>query len=187
MKITHLPDRRARLPLVAFALGALALSGVSWGAADAPVDPERQSSVFKRIFSYDKDLRNSEKIVVIVVSPARDGAEAQRVAEVFRKKGLYPAIVATSDLSDDLTGTLTPNDTVIYVTDGVDTAKVMGFAASKGFLTISGQPSMAEAGHVSVSVDLAGDRPQIVVNMPRLQTERHELSAELLNLARVIR
>jgi hypothetical protein len=64
---------------------------------------------------------------------------------------------------------------------------VKTFAEKMGFLSISGVSTLAEAGHVAVSVDIEGGKPEIVVNMPRLTTERHELSSELLNLARVIR
>jgi hypothetical protein len=64
---------------------------------------------------------------------------------------------------------------------------VKQFAEKKGFLSISGKSSLAEAGHVAVSVDVQEGKPEIVVNMPRLTMERHELSSELLNLARVIR
>jgi hypothetical protein len=169
----------------------LALLGSVASAARAQAgemaDPERQSSMFKRIFSYDKDLRGSAKIVVILVGLEKTGAEAVKVSSVFRDKGFFPAVVTASDLSDDLVATLTPNSTVVYVMPGVAYDTVKAFAASKGFLSISGIPSLAEAGHVSVSVDVAGERPEIVVNLARLQTEGHELSSELLNLARVIR
>lgn len=176
-------ERRGRLMW----LGLVTLSATFAGASPVPVDAERQSSVFKRIFSYDKELRNTEKIIVLVVSATRDGAEAMQVASIFREKGLFPAILATSDLSDDPAAALTAGEAVVYVTAGADTGKAKTFAAGKGFLTISGDPTLAEEGHVSVSVDVAGERPEIVVNLARLQIEGHELSAELLNLARVIR
>ncbi|HXV60200.1 MAG TPA: hypothetical protein VEK15_05865 [Vicinamibacteria bacterium] len=163
------------LPLVAAHVAAL------------PADTERQGSVLKRIFSYDKDLRASEKIVILIVAPTRGHEEARDVAAVFREMGLFPAVVGVSDLNDDLTATLSPSSTVVYVIPGADVSAVKEFAAHKGFLSVSAQASLAEEGHVSVSVDVRGDQSQIVINLPRLQTERHELSAELLNLARVIR
>jgi hypothetical protein len=150
-------------------------------------DPERQGDMFKRIFSYDKDLRGSEKIIVIVVCESKSSDDVVQVATVFREKGLFPAVVIVSELNDDLTATLTPDSTVVYVMPGVAYPTVASFAASKGFLSISGVPTLAEAGHVSVSVKVQSGRPEIVVNMARLQSEHHELSSELLNLARVIR
>jgi stage V sporulation protein SpoVS len=173
-----------------FLVAGILLMGFAAGLLAAPAemaDAERQGDMFKRIFSYDKDLRASEKIVVIIVSESKTGADVTRVASVFREKGLYPAVVTVSDLTDDLTATLTPKSTVIYVMPGVAYDAVKSFAAAKGFLSISGMATLAEAGHVSVSVNTEGDRSEIVVNLARLQSEHHELSSELLNLARVIR
>ena len=158
-----------------------------FGSAAEMADPGRQGDMFKRIFSYDKDLRGSGKIVVIVIGESRGGLEADKVAAVFREKGFFPAVVTAADLSDDLTSTLTPQSAVIYVMPGVAYDAVKQFAEKKGFLSISGVTSLAEAGHVAVGVGVQGGKPEIVVNMPRLGTERHELSSELLNLARVIR
>lgn len=109
------------------------------------------------------------------------------MASVFLEKGLYPAVVTAADLTDDLTATLTPQSAVLYVMPGVAYETVKQFAEKKGFFSISGMTSLAEAGHVAVSVDIQSGKPEIVVNMPRLVTERHELSSALLNLARVIR
>ncbi|MGH9321238.1 MAG: hypothetical protein ACRD21_11665 [Vicinamibacteria bacterium] len=169
--------------------GALALTAsVTLGAVATEMsDPARQGDMFKRVFSYDKDLRGTEKIVVIVVGATRDDGDAVTVATVFREKGLYPAIVTSAELTDHLVATLTPQSAVMYVMPGVPYDTVKEFAEVNGFLSISGVSSLAEEGHVSVSVDVQGGKPQIVVNMPRLVSERHELSSELLNLARVIR
>jgi hypothetical protein len=166
---------------------AVLLAGAVPTAAVDMSDPERQGAMFKRVFSYDKELRTGEKIVVIIVAESRASASSETVASAFREKGFFPAVVTTGELSDDLTATLTSRSAVLYVMPGVAYATVKDFAAAKGFLTISGARSLAEEGHVSVSVDVAAGKPEIIVNMPRLQTERHELSSELLNLARVIR
>lgn len=155
--------------------------------AEMPVDSEQQCTMFKRIFRYDKHLRESDNIVVLVVGQATDGSDAAAVTEAFRAQGMYPAAVTVDRLTADLTATLTAQSTVVYVMPGVDYGAVNAFAASQGFLSISGLPSLAESGRVSVSVDMAGDRPQVVVNIPRLTAEGHELSSELLRLARIIR
>jgi hypothetical protein len=158
--------------------------------ADSPeefVDADKQSDLLKRVFSYDKNLRRSERVVVIIVANARKGRPVDDVATVFREKGLFPAVVTASDLSDGLTATLTVDSTVLYVMPGVAYEAVRDFAEKKGYLSISGVRSLAEAGHVAVSVGHSDGKPEIVVNLPRLESERHELSSELLNLARVIR
>jgi hypothetical protein len=175
---------RSSLPLIA---GAIVFATATVTASAEMADPGRQSDLFKRIFSYDKDLRESPKIVVIIVGETRGGVEVDKVASVFREKGLFPAAITAADLSDDLASTLTKQSAVLYVMPGVPYDTVKQFAEKMGFLSISGVSTLAEAGHVAVSVGVQGGKPEIVVNMPRLNTERHELSSELLNLARVIR
>lgn len=179
--------RHLRRGVPAIAFGISLAAGVPLASAAEMADPGRQGDMFKRIFSYDKDLRGSDKIVIIVVGETKSGAEVDTVAAAFRQKGFFPAVVTTSDLNDDLTATLTPQSTVVYVMPGVAYDAVKMMAERKGFLSISGVSSLAEAGHVAVSVDVQSGKPEIVVNMPRLVMERHELSSELLNLARVIR
>ena len=156
-------------------------------ATEMPVDSEQQCKVFKRIFTYDKHLRDSDRIVVLVVAQTTDGTDVAAVTKAFRAKGMYPAAVTVDSLNADLTATLTPQSTVVYVMPGVDYGAVDAFATSHGFLSISGLVSLADSGRVSVSVDMAGERPQVVVNIPRLTAEGHELSSELLRIARIIR
>ena len=177
-------DRIARWVSIVVLLG---FAAVPASPEEMPVDSTRQSSMFKRIFSYDKLLRTSEKIIVLIVGQSRDGADVEAVAAAFRSEGMYPAVVPIEGLNDDVTATLSPKAAVFYVMPDVDYTAVKELAAKKGFLTVSGLPSLVESGHVSVSVDLVGSRPQVVVNMPRLATEGHELSSDLLKLARVIR
>ena len=156
-------------------------------AEDMPVDGDSQGSMFRRIFSYDKHLRNSDKIVVIVVCASRESKEVTAIVEAFREKDLYPAPVNVENLTEDLVATLTAESTVIYIMPGVDYVAVNTFTERHGMLSVSGLPSIVEAGHASVGMDLYEKKPRIVVNIPRLQTEGHELSAELLNIARIIR
>ncbi len=175
---------REAFPVIA---GTILFTGGAFLASAEMADPARQGDMFKRIFSYDKDLRTSDKIVVIIVGESRGGGEVDKVAAVFRERGLFPAVVTTADLSEDLTATLTPQSAVLYVMPGIAYEAVKQFAEKMGYLSISGVITLAEAGHVAVGVSVQGGKPEIVVNMPRLTTERHELSSELLNLARVIR
>ena len=156
-------------------------------ANEMPVDSEQQCKVFKRIFTYDKHLRHSDRIVVLIVAQTTDGSDVVAVTEAFRNKGMYPAAVTVDSLTADLTATLTPQSTVVYVMPDVYYGAVDAFATGHGFLSISGLVSLADSGRVSVSVDMAGERPQVVVNIRRLTAEGHELSSELLRLARIIR
>ena len=78
-------------------LASLNVSAPSKAAERMPVDRDRQSSMFQRIFSYDKHLRNSPRIVVLVVATAPGSSDAQKMAAAFREQGMYPAIVMVDD------------------------------------------------------------------------------------------
>lgn len=156
-------------------------------AGGAFVDRAHQSDVFKRIFAYDKDLRDSEKIVVLVISTSKSDDDTVEIVEAFRSAGLYPAVVSPSQLGDDLTTTLTRRTAVVYVSPGIDYDAVKAFTTKNGYLSIAATKELAESGHTSVGVGDNEARPEIIVHMGRLAAEGHELSAELLKLARVIR
>ncbi len=81
---------RTAFPWIA---GAIVLATGALAASAEMSDPVRQSDMFKRIFSYDKDLRGSPKIVVIIVGETRGGTEVDKVASVFRDKGFFPAVI----------------------------------------------------------------------------------------------
>ena len=82
------------------------------------LDLGRQGTNFQRIFRYDKHLRDSQRIVVLVVSNSTDDRGAKDVAKAFRDSGLYPAIVKNGDLNDYLVGALDSASAVVYVTKG---------------------------------------------------------------------
>lgn len=178
---------RGKLSTLILAATLMTSLALSVGGEETPVDSDQQCSMFKRIFTYDKHLRESDKIVVLVVGTTPSGSDVTAVVDAFRAKGMFPAPVTVDGLTADLTATLSPQSTVVYVMPGVDYGAVETFVTDRRFLSIAGAPSLVESGVVSVSVDMAGGRPQVIVNMPRLSAEGHELSSELLKLARIIR
>jgi hypothetical protein len=76
---------------------------------------------------------------------------------------------------------------VVYLMPGADSASTRKYCTESGVLSISGIPSFAENGDVSISVNKKASGTEILVNMRRLKAERHEFSSELLKLTRVIR
>jgi hypothetical protein len=121
--------------------------------------------------------------VVYLVGSEADETMMQSLADAFRGAGLIPEIVTTGILE----GSLAASSSVVYMMPGADLEQVTQFCASTKLLTISGLPSFAEQGHVSVSIGKKDDRPQIIVNLSRLKTEEHDLSADVLKLAKIIR
>ena len=58
---------------------------------------------------------------------------------------------------------------------------------SQSILSISGVPELAEKGEVSVALGIENDKPKIIVNLERAKSEGHQLSADLLKLAKIIK
>ncbi len=164
------------------AASAILLLTVSWvDGQNMPISGEIQAPLFKKIFSYDKSLQGSSEIIVFFLGSKADEPSMIEMIKAFQDVGFLPAMVSASVLKEGVS----PN-TVVYLMPGADKEQSARFCADNGILSISGVPPLAEQGHVSISIDQSGGHPQIVVNLKRLRTEAHTLSADVLKLARVI-
>ena len=140
-----------------------------------------QSAVFTKIFSYDKNLKGVGQIEVFIVGAEKEDQTAHDLAEAFRQVGASPAVVGSAPLE----GLLSPN-AVVYLLPEADFSEMKRLCGESSVLTISGVPSLVEQGHASVGLGEKDGKTEIIVNLPRLKEEGHELSAQLLKLARVI-
>jgi hypothetical protein len=171
--------------------------------AGGTVNANGQGEVFKKVLAYDRTFQHAQKIHVFIVGAVKGDSEIEELANGFRKVGIQPTIVW-----DDEKIELRPNDqivvvsgeggvhtdeswtlksSVVYFLPGIEVTALKQFCTSAGVLSISGTPSLAEAGHVSVSTDPSAGGSQIVVNLKRMREEKHHLSADLLRVARVVR
>jgi hypothetical protein len=141
------------------------------------VPPDLQAALFKKIFGFDKTLSGMPK-VLILYSDGSAGVKDQLIKS-FSGVG----ITAVGVKADQLAGSLGAG-TVVYVAPGVSSPK--GQTGSKNVLSISGVTSLVENGSVSVGLGTEGGKPKIIVHMGQLKAEGHELSADLLKLAKVI-
>jgi hypothetical protein len=151
-------------------------------ADDMPLAPDRQGEIFKRVISFDRTLADRDHIEVLVVY---QGAPTGLVGDVL--SSLQGAGFVASTASTDALPTLINEASVVYFVPGANTAALSTLCADNKVLTISGMPSLTEAGTVAVGIGVRDDRPEIVVHLGRLKAEGHELSSELLRLSRVIR
>jgi hypothetical protein len=171
---------RNRAYLLSIVMGTAFQLGVL--CEEMPIPGKRQGSIFKKIFSYDKALKGDGETTVFIVGADKEDQSVQELVEAFRDQGMFPAVVGEAGMS----GIASPRS-VVYLMPGADPASISQYCTESGVLSISGSPSFAENGDVSVSVNKKGSGTEIIVNMSRLKAERHEFSAELLKLARVIR
>jgi hypothetical protein len=171
------PEPVARAALLA--LGLLLARPVGAGEA---LPPRVEASVFKRIFAYDPVLRAKPRVKVLVLHGRLSAARASEIAAAFEAEGLAAARgeldVPPSSLDDA---------TVLYALPDVPAEPLAELARAQRLLTIAGDAEAAERGRVAVALRRRpGGQPGIVVHLPRLAADGHELSAHLLKLATVL-
>lgn len=162
-----------------------------------------QGEVFKKVLAYDRTFQRARELHIFIVGAAKGDAEVNALAEGFRAVGIQPTVVWVGESielrSEDRIAVVsseggvhtderwTLKNSVVYLLPGMEPTDVKRFCADAGVLSISGTAALAEAGDVSVSTDPEAGGSQIVVNLRRMREEKHELSAELLRIARVVR
>jgi hypothetical protein len=156
------------------------ISSVGLGVAqDMPVPPELQAAIFKKIFTYDRTLQAKPRWAVLVVFNASSAPLKAQIVKAF-----YEAGVQTSEARADQAESAISDAAVVYLAPGVDQLKDL--CRKHGVLSITGVPSIVERGGASVGLGLADGKPRIIVHLQQLKAEGHDLSANLLQLAKVI-
>ena len=157
---------------VAGAAPALAADG------EMPVPGEVQAVLFKRIFAYERVLKAQPGVRVLLASDSSAASELQRE---FEAVGLEARLIAPGELVRNLTV-----GTVLFLFPDSPPA-LRELALEHKVLCISGYPALVLEGKASIGVDRKPDgKPQILVHPKRLKAEGHELSADVLRLARLI-
>ena len=143
----------------------ICLISMSGFAQEMPVPANLQAALFKKIFSFNKTLQAKGNVEVAVL-----GGGSGEVVSAFKEVGLNVKAVDQ----------VPPGASVVYVMPGATPPK------QKGVFSISGVPSYVESGKVSVGVGIDGGKPKIIVHLAQLKAEGQEMSADLLNIAKVI-
>ena len=147
-------------------------------AGDMPVPPELQVAIFKKVFNYDRTIPGGVPNLLVVFTDT-SAAVKDQVVKVFKNSGIAVRAAKADQLSDSVGGV-----NVLYVLSGVSGAKHI--CQKNGILSITGSPSLVESGEASIGLSVQNNRPKIVVHMGQLRAEGHDLSANLLQLAKIV-
>lgn len=147
---------------------------------EVPVD--LQAALFEKIFRYVKTMERPDRIVVLAVFAEDGRRKAKRVADAFAELGVDSRPVEMQELRESIEA-----GTVLYVLPSAPRAEVAALCQEYRLLSLSGLATDVESGGAAVGVGLDDGRPQILVNMKRLERDGHRISADLLKLAKVIR
>ncbi len=146
-------------------------------AGDAAIPPDLQVSIFKKVFGFDKAFQTGSLKLVVVFNDSSAAAKDQLV-KAFQNSGIAATAVREEQLSSSLSGV-----NVLYVSPGVQSKQI---CQKNGILSITGTPSLVESGEASVGLSVLDNKPKIIVHLKQLKAEGHELSANLLQLAKLI-
>jgi hypothetical protein len=166
-----------RLRYLAIVLGFFCLLSPCL-AQDMPVPPELQVAIFKKVFNYDKSIPGGAPKMLVAFADS-SAAVKDQVVKAFKDAG----VAVTAAKMDQLTGAL-EGVNVLYLAPG--TTGVKQICQKNSILSITGVPSLVESGEASVGLAVVDSKPKIVVHLGRLKAEGHDMSANLLQLAKII-
>ncbi|MBN1568303.1 MAG: DUF4154 domain-containing protein [Acidobacteria bacterium] len=147
-------------------------------AGDMPVPPELQVAIFKKVFNYDKSIQGGSPKMLVAFTD-NSAAVKDQVVKAFKDSGVNVSAAKADQLSSSVAGV-----NVLYITPGVSGTKQI--CQKNGILSITGTPSLVESGDVSVGLSVQDNKPKIVVHLGQLKAEGHDISANLLQLAKII-
>lgn len=193
--------RAGAFRLTASTLACVLATGVITAQAEVVVPADVQAALFAKIATFDRTLPAAAKktLVIGVLYQRRVRASLEFKDDLLRALAAIPgqrianipfhATAIDWDGTEDI-GALLDREAVqiLFVTPlrAVSIEQIAAAAKSRGIRTWTAVPDYVERG-LAIGIGLRGDRPQILVNLPQAQAEGCDLSAQLLNLARVTR
>ncbi len=157
----------------------LLLAAAALLAAPMSVPAKLQAAILQKVFAYDRALAGGNARV-LVVHP--DGAPGQRdeLVRAFADNNVKASGVKAGDLRKEIGGA-----TVVYLLPGVDPGPVGSLCAANKVLSVTGDNEVFREGGSAVQIGVEEGKPKIYVNLKRLRADGHELSSDLLKLAKV--
>jgi hypothetical protein len=192
--------------LVAGLAAGLVLAGLaapSAAAQELAVPVAVQIPILAKILNFDRKLqeRAGGRLVIGVLYQSRYRTSAAVAADVCRVLEQLPASalgalesMERSCVAIDLDATAALDSAlkrkgvrVLYVSPlrAVHLQDVAAVSRAAQITTVTGVPRYVETG-LAIGVDMKGERPEIVINLAASRAEGADLTAHLLNLARVV-
>jgi len=146
-----------------------------------PATPGIQAIMFSKILSYVRTIDEGDSYTVLVVYDANSGQPSD-IINSFREEGLNVIISKVSEIESEIDKT-----PILYLPSRLSEESIKKLNSYKNKLLITGNPEYALNGSASLSVGLEDERIKILVNLGVLEGNNHQVSSELINLARVIK
>lgn len=157
----------------------LSLPG-STTANDTPVPTSVQGAIIGKVLPYVRGFQGTEVQLLVVYTVEGQGLVDEAIRSLDGP-GISPRAVELGELKGAIA---TAN--AVYFLPGAASASVKELCQQSRVLSISAVPSLVESGDISIGIGAKNGRPQILVNLRQLEAEGHQVSSELLKLAKVI-
>lgn len=184
-------------------VGLFGVGAVTVAAQDTPVPVDVQVQIMVKVLNFDRKLpeRLGGRFTVGVLYQSRYRTSANVGSEVCRTLAELPRQALGA--METLPVTCVPIDLdqvpdlaevvrrgriqVLYVSPmrAYRLEDVMKVSREAQVTTLTGVPRYVEGG-LAIGVDMRGDRPEILINLPASRAEGAELNAQVLKLARVV-
>jgi hypothetical protein len=161
-------------------------------AQDMPVPVDVQVPLLAKILSFDEARAPAGGPLVLgVVYQSRNRVSAGTGADVLARLGElggFRVVAIDLDETPDLAAALQrAGAQALYVAPlrAVPLARLALATRECQVVTLTGVPSYVDDG-LAVGIDLSGQRPHVVINLPAARAEGARFSAQLLKLARLV-
>ncbi len=169
---------RTSILLCMIALFALAPASVLH-AQDMPIPVRIHVALLKKMFSFNRNFQNNPTPKVVIVFTDASASVKDAAQKAFTEIG----IPVTAMKLDQALKSLGEADAV-YVAPGAEA--IQKICDERKILTMTGIPAMVETGKVAVGIGAEGGKPKVYVNMALMKTQKQDLTADLLRVAKVI-
>lgn len=150
-----------------------------WGSSELMEIPARiQVALFTKIFQYDNVLKNKQMIKLLIVYNDKSANLKDDIEQAFSNVS-----VKTSSVSIDKLTHQDPTYDVIYFMPNINYGTEI--CRNNKILSISTNKKLVEKGDVTIGLALEQNMPRVLINLTTLSKEGHEMSSQILKIAKV--
>lgn len=143
--------------------------------------PELQVILFQKIFKYMNSVEQSKKPKILVIYQ-QGSSGLKEIINAFRDEGFTVNSTDKSEFESVIN-----NYQILYLLPGVSLGAKKDIPGKNKILTITGDPYLVAAGDAAVGVGIENSKPAIYLNLSTVKAQSHEVSTDLINLAKIYR
>ncbi len=157
----------------------LFLNGNTFCQSSSYLKPELQVILFQKIFKYMNSVDETKKLRILVVFQNRSSGVKETV-NAFKSEGFTVNSTDKSEFESVIT-----NYDLVYLMPDVSLGNKRDIPGKYKILTITGDPYLVAAVDAAVGVGIENSKPAIYLNLSTIKSQSHEVTTDLINLAKI--